>query len=300
MTNPKSFNDEINRKSADLYSIMTLPFEGEFRAYGYSAEVVLPVPTASPVRRNRGLTGFFNQLTGRGIHTSREWMGHISCNDDTGNLEFTEITVPLDAEEDESVIFRRMNAGYYIPLIRNEGKEEIARGMWDSEYSIRGTSATLMQRLLAHAGYGLPQVFTSPNDLRLSMTELTDVAPAWSTSETMIIPEDENARTIMQRTTSCLPTDDRDDLSTELSATYQYLIPGNDKLQNLVITFKLGNEFFINSPEIERQEIEVSEQILGYPNLDTHEVTRRRKIDLNPRLLDYLSEGLIDSLGYAA
>ncbi|HEY9712289.1 MAG TPA: hypothetical protein V6C72_02400, partial [Chroococcales cyanobacterium] len=276
------FSHEIDTRSAELFNLMSKPFERDFEALGYSARLYLPVNPDARILSDNLTNTSAGTLRNSKLDSTKDWVVEVGYLPAQDKLGFTRLELPLKSpSNDESLILQRLSGDYFLPMYGKAGTEQAYTNPSADETVTHALPSLFVTTLLARAGYGLPELFTSPDDLRLHMAELTDHATKWATQETIIIPEDAVSQTTLTRISSRRPRGSHQEIDASLSWVSELISPDKTKRKQLTIIFT-GSDYFVEPPTISAQELRQTDAILAQPGTEVYEVIKQTNIVPTP------------------
>jgi hypothetical protein len=293
------FSSEVDGHAAELFALMSSPFERDFEALGYKARLHLHVSPDARIFQDEPTDVSGGRLSDSKLDSTQAWVAEVGYLPAKEGLGFTRLELPLKTPgRDEILILQRVMGHYFLPIHSKDGVEQ----EFNSPHSPDGKAVVLpaifVNSLLARAGYTLPELFTSPDDLRLHMAELTGVATKWAAQETIVIPEDPTSQTTITRIFSQRSNGSREEVDLTLSSISETISPDNMRRQQITIAFN-GSDYSVEPPDIYVQELRQTDAILAQPGTETYEIVKRTGLEATPELLDKLAEGMVDVLSNA-
>ena len=86
--------EHLATSAAELYALLTSPFERPFEALGYSANLSLHVPRSKPIH-NEAKKKDFEFLTGKQIDPEKVWSLKLGYNPETDSVGIKNLTIPV-------------------------------------------------------------------------------------------------------------------------------------------------------------------------------------------------------------
>jgi hypothetical protein len=285
----------------DLFAVMSSPFEADPRSVNYRGEFTLPVSPERAIFNRPEVATYFFGLIGRDLDPRRHWHAAVGPLPTSGELGFQSLALPLKVPNDDQWLFLSRTADAVQPShVRltdtNEPQMKLLTG--------RGNVATkldhrLIDQALANVNYGLPQIFTDSESIRLGLAELSDSALNWSTREETISGSDPSATTIFSRVVehyagSDDEGDERSFYSTSLSAIFEREVrPG--RFQHWRIFFG-GDDSLIENPRVYLKRIERPSSLPDQPSDSKTVASSAEPVEPSAALLSELASGILSTL----
>ena len=280
---------------------MSIPFKRDFEAFGYEGVMDLPVPPDSSLVKTPAYR-FLSGLAERELSLHRPWQAELGYLASSEKLGFTKLTLPLRAATpDYSLELQRMSWAengerleYLLPLIKigDTSSPITTREDWDWGSSMV-IEPSAIDKVLAAAGYGLPTIFTSPDDMRLGVAELADRSRRWSTSETVEIPMEEGSEITLKRHTKFGQNPAEVEKTGSFEAVFDFATEQRYVRRQMVLIFPLLGHFVDRPTAVTRQLQVVDKDIdpMGEPKiLDEQDLTVNKK--LLRRVAEILAEAV--------
>lgn len=280
----------------------------------YKAQLDLPIPSNSNFFEGGSQAGYFNMLTGRDAQRGKDWSVGIAYVPAVQRLDFTEVSIPLKSpHNDESLVFRRANNGHFLPYTSQNGRETELATAHSADDKFIAIPAVFISRLMEEAGYDMPELFISPDDLRLHMAETTGRATNWRVEESVVIPEDTELQTTIKRVHSSSKriftkfespkraqssNPKRMDTEVVLTAIGEFVDADKRSRRQLVIEFE-GSDYYMQLPRVSLRELQPDGSTLSLPDGEQYICVRSQDQRITAELLEQLIHSLVDTMtGY--
>lgn len=292
MSSPEFENSDLSQTSAELYKVMSSPFASDLKPLMYQSELSLRFSPDAPIFTSDAMGNYITQLVGQQLDRRRDitvQVGYVPTEDTLG---FTRLELPLrSGDGKQSLVLQRFLRGYFLPFRKNETAQGTTETLLEQENSTYIISPHQVEQILACGGFGLPRLFTSSDDLRLSLADLTDRADQWKVSQTVTIPESTDSQTVINRHYSYDPTSGpADRYKSELATIYE--IHGKDNLWHRLMVSFIGSDHLIEYPTVSKLIIERDPEFLANSGRDTYRVLARRDVEVTPDLVQRLSSSM--------
>ena len=298
MPSPESPIEPLEANTRDLFALFGAPFDGDLDKMNYQANLRWSLrPGATIYGEQSPINIWARVLLGTKLDDDhRDWKADVAFVPQEGQLDFTRITMPL-VGIDKSLVLQRVKAGnYFLLLVKNgDNVTELSE-----PNDVNGTanaivlSPQFVEQIVAMAGYGLPKIFTNPDDLRLGLAQATDETVKWTITENRVFPETPYTQTTLTRTSTRQHNGKRQDIDTQLQAISEDISPDRTARKQLVVTFNATN-YDVKLPSVVERRLRQTDAILGQPGTETYKVTKQAKVRVTPELLARLAEQAVDS-----
>jgi hypothetical protein len=291
MNHQKPYGEEnspehLATSTAELYALLTSPFERPFESLGYSADLSLHVSHGKPIH-SEAKKQDFEFLTGKRIDPEKVWSLKLGYNPETDSVGIKRLTIPVLSSRNEVLIMEGMLDGTFIPIIESaEGdtrpsQQPIAEmeDMLDPKpegfTSTYALDKTMVEQILFDAGYFIPEASSSPDSLQLQIVAMLDSSQQWTVQETidsmlngqtqmtthrMLSQRTSGASTVKSAGRNSRPRNSRlasqADISVE-TIIEDFVQPGEEREQ-LVIIFE-GEDYSVNKPLVKRRTLKFDE-----------------------------------------
>ena len=287
---------EVTKHSQDLYALLGSPFERDFDMLDYKAWLDLPVSPNCSFFEGGPEAGFFNLLTGRDAQRGRDWSVAIGYVPAAQRLDFTDISIPLKSpRSNESLLFHRTRTGHFVAFMGQNGVETELKTAYTSDGQLTAIPAAFITHLMAEVGYGMPELFTSPDDLRLHMAELTDRATNWQVEESVCIPEDVNGQTKITRVLTSFNRNGRSEMDVQLTAVAEEVDYTSRQRDQLVVDFA-GTDHMMHRPQIYFQRLRPANTGVTLPGEETYECVGRKNQQVTAKNIASLINAFLDTM----
>ncbi len=301
--------NETNLEYADLYALMGAPFERDFEASDYKATLELEVNEFANTFKQKGLSKYLHSYIDAELETDRRWVADIGYVAHRNSLGFTKLELPLKVDcSNYSLVFKRLETKLgnnknrrFLPFISVEGQDDILISNEIDETGnvhTRTINEDTIDSIIYLAGYRLPKIFNTPNDLRLSIAQITDNTKNWSMSEYVGVPVSANFEINLNRLSESKFDGERQNMLSELSACF---IRSNDKFgdkkrRQIEVCFR-ALDYFVEDPVITSSElVRTSNEIVTDPSTNSYAKTNINIVNHTQHTIDEISNYLLESL----
>lgn len=306
-TMPENSSAEFEASSRELRAVLEHNFERPFETFGYTADFSFYPDTNADMYHPGPARDYVQASIDLPLSTSRPWGVKLGYNPQTERLDIISADIPIGTEyPEDTIVFQKMQAGYYMMMRRQADdqartlfmrEEDKLEAMVYNTTTARAINEIRLKNLLYAAGYALPELFTSPNDLQLHTTETLSRAAQWSRRESIVVPVSVDQQIILNRETmSRRRESERNEYDSSLTAIIEDL--AGETRKQLVIDFQ-DKEHWTGAPNITLQSITPARDPATIANYGPDAYTVRKQASVTPtvELMDRLIEDLLDDLG---
>lgn len=324
-TGTENSPEHFARSASELYALLTAPFERQFEPFGYVAHLGLYVPRIRPIH-NQDKQNDFEFITGQRIDPERIWDLELGYIPETDSIGIHNLTMPVISSNNESLVMKRMLDGSFIPVIKSlDGStrlcpqpiakmDDMLNPMSDGSSSIFSFENTKIESILFDAGYFMPELYKSPDDLQLRIISMLDSSQRWTVQETIesmmngqtqimthrnLSQRTSGASTIKGTGRSSRPRAARLSSQADISieTTIEDLVQPGEERKQLVILFD-GEDYSVSRPRVLRRtlQFDTSDTTIANFGEGQYKVAHEKEEILTASILDKLLSYLVDQM----
>ena len=301
MSNPEVTPDaqpeDLSLQAQDLFALYNSLFEEDLDKLGYHARLMfLPKPSTYVFSEHSDIQVYATELCGGPIDHRVEWQIDIGLIPTQDKLGITQVVIPIE-DSNAPLILRRVKEGMFLFLRADGDVETLVTRVDPTDSTERPILFSIQQtmRTLALADFGLPEIFTSPNDLRLLLADMTDDIPVWAVKETRILPESPHNQTIVTRTMAASHNDSQPDTNVHLQIINEDISTDRREREQLIITFQ-GDGFNVDCPTILKRKLLQTSAILAQESSQHYRVLNSLDLPVTAGLLEIIIDNAVENL----
>lgn len=282
-----------------LFQVLSNPFQTGFEPQGYQASFELGVSDDSKAMTSRMLMGKVqDQTKGRTLRKGGVWhleLGYSSLDDRVG---ISGLSLPLHSpNQSEELYLRRLDTnrgGRLIALYKPHKGEPIQ--ICDEDQQAVFWSQAETTRMLADAGYRLPETSNEPRDMQLAIAKLHDRAHDWERRDERVVPGDMQTHYEIAREHKKSPDRSNSRYDTVLSAAKIEQPYELDEKRVEEVTFSAVN-YLVHGVRVVEKIYQRSTEFQEIMTDESWQIIHKQPRRPTVRLLKKLSDNYIEVLG---